>query len=107
MLKRIVMTATLAALIGMTSSAAWSQQDIRWGTPPVGTSGHKAGVALANLLNKEMPQFRISMLPTAGAIATVKGYATKELDGFYGSDVAFHELASDTGRFKGFQARIQ
>ena len=54
-----------------------------------------------------MPQYRISVLPTAGAIATVKGYATKELDGFYGSDVAFHELATDTARFKGFKARIQ
>jgi uncharacterized protein len=107
MLKRVVTAVAVAALVGMSSSAAWSQQDIRWGTPPVGTSGHKAGVALANLLNKEMPQFRISILPTAGAIATVKGYATKELDGFYGSDVAFHELASDTARFKGFKARIQ
>jgi hypothetical protein len=46
-------------------------------------------------------------LPTAGAIATVKGYATKELDGTYGSDVAFHELATDSGRFKGFKARVQ
>ena len=54
-----------------------------------------------------MPQYRISVLPTAGAIATVKGYATKELDGFYGSDVAFHELANDTDRFKGFKARVQ
>jgi hypothetical protein len=107
MLKRAITAVAVAASIGMSVSAAWSQQDIRWGTPPVGTSGHKAGVALANLLNKEMPQFRISVLPTAGAIATVKGYATKELDGFYGSDVAFHELASDTARFKGFKARIQ
>ena len=64
-------------------------------------------VTLANLLNKEMPQYRISVLPTAGAIATVKGFATKELDGFYGSDVAFHELATDSGRFKGFKERVQ
>src|SRR5450755_2550079 len=107
MLKRAIAAIAVAALIGLPGSAAWSQQDIRWGTPPVGTSGHKAGVALANLLNKEMPQYRISVLPTAGAIATVKGYATKELDGFYGSDVAFRELANDTDRFNGFKARVQ
>jgi TRAP transporter TAXI family solute receptor len=107
MLKRVVTTAAVAALVGMAASAAWAQQDIRWGTPPVGTAGHKAMVTLSNLLNKEMPTYRISVLPTAGAIATVKGFATKELDGFYGSDVAFHELASDSGRFKGFKARIQ
>ncbi len=83
------------------------QQEIRWGTPPVGTTGHKALVVLASLLNKEMPAYRIVPLPTAGAIATVKGYATKELDGFYGSDVAFRELANDTDRFKGFKARVQ
>src|SRR3954452_18619612 len=107
MLQRVLQSIAVAALIATSTSAAWSQQDIRWGTPPVGTAGHKAGVALANLLNKEMPQYRISVLPTAGAIATVKGYATKELDGFYGSDVAFRELANDTDRFKGFKARVQ
>jgi TRAP transporter TAXI family solute receptor len=107
MLKRALTAAVVAGLIGMTSSAAWSQQDIRWGTPPVGTAGHKALVTLANILNKEMPKYRISVLPTAGAIATVKGYATKELDGTYGSDVAFQELATDSGRFKGFKERIQ
>jgi uncharacterized protein len=107
MLKRVLTTLAAAALIGVTSSAAWSQQDIRWGSPPVGTAGHKALVSLANLLNKEMPNYRISVLPTAGAIATVKGYATKELDGYYGSDVAFHEMATDCCRFKGFKERIQ
>ena len=103
MLRRIVTSIAVAALSGMTASAASAQKDIRWGTPPVGTSGHKAMVALSNILNKEMPKYRISVLPTAGAIATVKGFATNELDGFYGSDIAFHELATDTNRFKGFK----
>ena len=107
MLKRALPAVALVACIGLVSSTARAQQDIRWGTPPVGTAGHKALVTLANLLNKEMPKYRISVLPTAGAIATVKGYATKELDGTYGSDVAFHELATDSGRFKGFKARVQ
>ncbi len=110
MLKRILSTLAVAALVGMPVSAAWSQaqpKDIRWGTPPVGTTGHKAMVALANVLNKEMPQYRISVLPTAGAIATVKGFATGELEGFYGSDIAFHEPATDTNRFKGFKARVK
>jgi hypothetical protein len=107
MLKRALSAVALVACIGLVTSTARAQQDIRWGTPPVGTAGHKALVTLANLLNKEMPKYRISVLPTAGAIATVKGYATKELDGTYGSDVAFHELATDSGRFKGFKARVQ
>jgi uncharacterized protein len=108
MLKRVLTAIALTAVVGVTTgSSAFAQQDIRWGSPPVGTAGHKALVSLANLLNKEMPQYRISVLPTAGAIATVKGYATKELDGFYGSDVAFHEMATDCCRFKGFKQRIQ
>jgi TRAP transporter TAXI family solute receptor len=110
MFKRVVTTVAIAGLIGMAAaSLAWSQEpkDIRWGTPPVGTSGHKALVTLAAVLNKEMPKYRISVLPTAGAIATVKGFATKELDAFYGSDIAFHELATDSNRFKGFKPRIQ
>ena len=68
MLKRVLTTVAVAALMGMTTSAAWSQKDIRWGTPPVGTAGHKAMVLLSTVLNKEMPQYRISVLPTAGAI---------------------------------------
>ena len=67
MLQRMLQSVAVAALIATSVSAAWSQQDIRWGSPPVGTAGHKALVGLANLLNREMPQYRISVLPTAGA----------------------------------------
>jgi hypothetical protein len=92
----------------MTASAALAQpKDIKWATSTVGSSGHKALVVLANLLNKEMPQYRISVLPTPGAVATVKGYATGQFDGFYGSDIAYHELATDTNRFKGFKASMK
>jgi TRAP transporter TAXI family solute receptor len=110
MVTRVLTAAAAMALWGLTASTAWSQsqpKDIKWGTPPVGTAGHKAMVTLSNLLNKELPQYRISVLPTAGAIATVKGFATKELDAFYGSDVAYHELVTDSGRFKGFKERVQ
>jgi TRAP transporter TAXI family solute receptor len=108
MLKRALTAfAVILALSAASSSARSQPKDIRWGTPPVGTSGHKALVILANVLNKEMPNYRISVLPTAGAITTVKGYATLEFDGMYGSDIAFHELATDTNRFKGFKARIK
>ena len=96
------------ALVGLSSSTAWSEpKDIKWGTGPVGSSGHKALVVLANLLNKEMPEFRISVLPYPGAVGTVKGAATGELDGYYGSDVAMKELAADDGRFKGFKSHIK
>jgi uncharacterized protein len=109
MLKRAFMIAVAVGLLGTAATTAPAQQskDIRWGTPPVGTAGHKAMVTLANILNKEMPEYRISVLPTAGAIATVKGFATNELDAFYGSDVAFHELATDSARFKGFKAQVK
>jgi TRAP-type uncharacterized transport system substrate-binding protein len=108
MLKRMLAVFTIVSALGFTGSPAWSQpKDIRWGTPPVGTSGHKAMVILSSILNKEMPQYRISVLPTAGAITTVKGYATHEYDGMYGSDIGFHELATDTNRFKGFKSRVK
>ena len=82
MLKRMLAVFTIVSALGFAGSPAWSQpKDIRWGTPPVGTSGHKAMVILSSILNKEMPQYRISVLPTAGAITTVKGYATHEYDG--------------------------
>ena len=110
MLKRVFATVAVAASIAMTASAAWSQsqpKDIKWATSAVGSSGHKALVVLANVLNKEMPQYRISVLPTPGAITTVKGFATGQYDGFYGSDIAYHELVTDTNRFKGFKANMK
>jgi len=99
-------TAAIAAL-GLSSTTASEPKDIRWGTGPVGSSGGKALVVLANILSKEMPEFRISVLPYPGAVGTVKGFATGDLDGYYGSDVALKELAADSGRFKGFKSHVK
>ena len=99
--------AALLTLGAASVPARAAPKDIRWGTGPVGSSGHKALVVLANVLNREMPEFRITVLPTPGAVTTVKGFATGEYDGYYGSDVALKELASDSGRFKGFKANVK
>jgi TRAP-type uncharacterized transport system substrate-binding protein len=95
-------------LVLFAGTAAQAQpKDLRWGGPAVGTSGHKALIALAALLNKEMPQYRIAVLPFPGASDSVKSYALGETDAFYASQVAFHELATDSGRFKGFRAAMK
>jgi len=108
MLKRLLSTLAVASAIGLASSAAWSEpKDIRWGTGPVGSVGHKALVVLADFLNKEMPNYRITVLPMPGAVMTVKGFATNEIDAFYGSDDSLREFAADTGRFKGFKASVK
>ena len=106
MLKRalIVFAGLLTATWG---AAAWPQTDIRWATSAVGSAGHKALVVLAELLNKEMPNYRITVLPTPGAIVTVKGYATGQFDGYYGADIAFYELRNDTRRFAGFKSSMK
>ncbi len=103
-----LVTAATIALIGLSGSPAWSApKDIKWGTGPVGSSGHKALVVLADLLNKELPELRISVLPYPGAVGTVKSFATGDLDGYYGSDVALHEFANDNERFKGFKEKVK
>jgi len=103
-----VLAALAYLLVGLAGPAAWSEpKDIRWGTGPIGSSGGKALVVLAGVLNKEMPNYRISVLPTPGAVTTVKGFATGEFDGFYGSDVALREFATDSGRFKGFKSQAK
>jgi uncharacterized protein len=79
-------------------------RDIAWATSAVGSAGHAAKVNLMAMLNREMPGYRINVLPTPGAIQTVKGYALEEFQGFYGSDIAFFEYANDVERFEGFQA---
>jgi uncharacterized protein len=103
-----IFAASAFALVALSSSIAWSEpKDIKWGTGPVGSVGHKALVVLADLLNKEMPDYRITVLPMPGAVMTVKGYATNQIDAFYGSDDSLREFASDSGRFKGFKASVK
>jgi TRAP transporter TAXI family solute receptor len=100
--------ASVVAVAGLSTSTAWSApKDIRWGTGPAGSSGGKALVVLANMLNKQMPEIRITVLPYPGAVGTVKAFAEGNLDGYYGSDVAMKELKADAGRFKGFKSKIK
>jgi TRAP-type uncharacterized transport system substrate-binding protein len=98
----------LACVATAWGAAAWSQvKEIPWGTSAVGSAGHKALVVLADVLNKEMPKYRITVQPTPGAIVSVKGYATGQFEGYYGSDIAFWEMANDTKRFKGFKTSMK
>lgn len=97
-----------AALAATWSTPVWSQvKEIPWGTSAVGSAGHKALVVLAELLNREMPKYRITVQPTPGAIVTVKGYATGQFEGHYGSDIGFYEMANDIKRFKGFKTSMK
>jgi hypothetical protein len=106
MFKKILTAFTIAAL-AVAAAPAWAQKDLRWGTSAVGSAGHKALIVLADVLNREMPEYQVSVLPTAGAVVTIKGFATGEFDGIFGADIAFHEFANDINRFKGFKANVQ
>ena len=97
-----------AGLMAACSTWAWAQvKEIPWGISPVGSAGHKALVVLAELLNREMPKYRITVQPTPGAIVTIKGYATGQFEGYYGADIGFYEFANDINRFKGFKASMK
>jgi uncharacterized protein len=78
-------------------------QEIAWATSDVGSAGHTALVNLAALLNREWEGYQIDVLPTAGAVQSVIGYATGEFDGYYGADIAFFEMAEGVDRFEGFE----
>ncbi|MBI2161478.1 MAG: TRAP transporter substrate-binding protein [Candidatus Rokubacteria bacterium] len=97
-----------ALLLCLVPAQAWSQvKELSWGTAAVGSSGHRALVNLANVLNREMPNYRINVLPLPGAILTMKQYATGEIDAYYGADIGFYELANDINRFKGFKPKMK
>jgi TRAP-type uncharacterized transport system substrate-binding protein len=107
MLRR-TFTLLAAALLAAWGGTAIAQvKEIPWGTSAVGSSGHKALVTLAEVLNREMPKYRVTVQPTPGAIVSVKGYATGQFEGYYGADIAFYELANDLNRFKGFKASMK
>ena len=54
--------------------------------------------ALAQILNREMEEISITVMPTPSAAASVRGFAGGQFDGYYGADVAFVEIANDAGR---------
>lgn len=81
--------------------------DIRWGTSAVGSSGHRALVGMAAVLNRELEDLSITVLPMPGAIMGMRHYAMGDLDAYYGADIAFAELATDSGRFAGFTPRMK
>ena len=107
MKKAFIFVIAAGFLLGAVATG-WSQpKDIKWATSAAGSSGHRALVNLAAVLDKEMPNYKIAALPTPGAIVSVKGYATGQFDGYYGADIAFYELANDSDRFKGFKSHIK
>ncbi len=107
MFKR-VLSLFVAGVLGALASATSAQvKEIPWGTSAVGSSGHKALVVLAEVLNKEWTGYRVTVQPTPGAIVSVKGYATGQFEGYYGADIAFFELANGVNRFKGFKESMK
>ncbi len=80
--------------------------EIRWGTSAVGSSGHRALVQLAAAVNREMDDADITVLPMPGAMMTMRAYGAGDIDAFYGADIAFHEWATDSGRFEGTRDRF-
>lgn len=91
-----------SSIVDISGAQAQEPKQIRWATSAVGSSGHRALVTLATLLNREMPEYEITVLPTPGAAATVRGYSAGQFDGYYGADIAFHEIANREGRYKDF-----
>ena len=80
---------------------------IRWATSASGSAGHRSMLALSGLLNRHWQGHRIDVLPTAGAVASLRGYGTGLYDGFYGADISFHEVARDSGRLRGYSDASQ
>ena len=106
MIRKLLAVLAFAVLaIGPTLASA--QTDIRWGTSRVGSSGHRAITNLVQVLQREIKDYRFTVQPTPGAILTVKGYANEEFEGYYGSDIAFYELANNIKRFKGFKEKMK
>lgn len=75
---------------------------LKWGTAAVGSAGYIALALIADVVSKRVPDLEIVVVPTPGAVASIKGYANEELDGCYVSTPSFTELYAGTGRFAGF-----
>ncbi|MEM4488395.1 MAG: TAXI family TRAP transporter solute-binding subunit [Desulfurococcaceae archaeon] len=76
---------------------------LQWGTASVGSAGYVTLSLIAEVVNRNMPDLEVVVVPTAGAVASIKSYTTYQLDGCYASTPSFTELYTLTGRFAGFQ----
>lgn len=112
MIRRLLaIAATAAVALTLTACQDPPGQEgvtqLRWATSAVGSAGHRAKVSLMVVLNREMPDYNIRVMPTSSALASIRGYSLGQFEGFYGANIAFHELAQDSGRFRGFAARAE
>jgi uncharacterized protein len=94
---------SLGMALSSMPAAAQDTQELRWATSSVDSAGHRSLVSLSQVLNREMDEISITVMPTPGAAATVNGFAAGEFDGYYGADVAFVEIATNSGRYQGFE----
>ena len=69
-MKRTLSLFVAAMLAALGTSAVAQVKEIPWGTSAVGSSGHKALVVLAEVLNKEWKGYRVTVQPTPGAIVS-------------------------------------
>ena len=113
MIYRRLSTVALAVMVAIVAPplAGCAEEEgvttLRWATSSTGSAGYRAKAGLMAVLNREMDDYRIDVVPTSGAVATIRGYALGEYDGYYGADIAFRELAEGRGRFAGFAERVQ
>jgi TRAP-type uncharacterized transport system substrate-binding protein len=107
MYRKLLACLVLGVVLAGPTGVFAQNKEIRWGTSRVGSSGHRAITNLTQFLNKRIKGYNFTVQPTPGAILTVKGYANGQFEGFYGSDVAFYELANNINRFKGFKAKMK
>lgn len=107
MVKKTLSLFVMTLMLAGTTATYVEAKDIRWGTSRVGSSGHRAITNMTEFLNKRLKGYNFTVQPTPGAILTVKGYAIGNFEGYYGSDIAFYELANNINRFKGFKEKMK
>ncbi|MGQ0525828.1 MAG: TAXI family TRAP transporter solute-binding subunit, partial [Betaproteobacteria bacterium] len=66
MLRRTLFLLAAGIMAGSSIVASAQVKEIPWGTSAVGSAGHKALVVLAEVLNREMPKYRVTVQPTPG-----------------------------------------
>ena len=84
--RRVFTAFRVISTIVLATTTAWSEpKDIRWGTGPVGSGPQGDGRARRRAQQGDagIPHLGVAH---PGAVGTVKGFATKEIDGYYGSD---------------------
>jgi hypothetical protein len=102
-----VLALVLVSVFALPGSAVAQKKMWRWGTADPSSFGYRIGGFMTGILQKDMPDYEITIYPHASTTANVKGFLVGNLESVYSAEPGLRKLYSFTKPFKGFEPNVK